>query len=315
MADEDEYGPVQDEKRRPLRKWIPQGGLQGRPMLSQPVASYKLLNRSTEQVSPQRATGDRNRSTTARPDPGPTRQRIAPPAVDELLREIDEEQANRLQVFDGYNPTPPRPRDGLGLQLRPQHDDINEYLTGPKWVDPRGIERGPPYVEVAETRPVPLPPPAVIKRPKGRTLYQEVGEQVVRPKPPPEVRKPPPKVFKSRRIRFKPYTFFEWQSGDPAKFLDSDWLIDILHVVAILRGNPEVSVRIRASVGITIQLPGTAEIRKKWIEAAMDKRGEAVSRQIKARGIDPRRVSTERGDIGATDDDRNVEFIFVVPPP
>lgn len=317
MTDEYEFpphGPVPYEKRRPLRPWNLESEPLERPMLSQPITSYKLLNRSTEQEKPERAAGDKNRLTRARPDFGPTRERIAPPAVDELKRQIDEEESNRLNVFDGYNPTPPRPREGFGLQLRPQHNDINEYFTGPKWDDPRGIQRSPPYLEVVETRPIRIPPPAIIKKPKP---YREIGEKVVRPQPKPAAPKVPPK-FSAKNILFHAYDYEEWVNGGPAKFRGNDYLRDIQRVADILRDNPNVKVRIRASVasdGRFMLSKITEKNRQDWIKGTMIRRGQAVANHLNARGIDPKRISTELGYVGSEDEDRKVEFIFDAPAP
>ena len=320
MADDDEfppYGPVPDEKRRPLRHWKPESHPLERPMLStsggspQPITSYKLLNRSTEREKPERAAGEKNRLASARLDIGPTRQRMAPPAVDELIREIDEEESNRLNVMDGYSPRPPRPREGFGLQLRPQHDDINEIFTGPKWYDPRGIRRSPPYLEVVESRPI--PPPTIIKKPKREVRSQEVGDKVDRPTLK-RVTPEPDRVFKAKKIRFKGYWPQDWAANRPAEFLDRTFIDDIEKVAKRLRDDPDVKVRVRANVSEASK-PWfyTEEDMKNWMLATMQRRGEAIEKQLWARGIDPKRIATELGSVGKSDDDRNVEFFFDVP--
>jgi hypothetical protein len=287
MAVEDEfppYGPVQEEKRRPARHWTPEGRLEGRPMLSQPATSRKLLNRATEKQGPERATGDRNRSSRARPDPGPTRQRIAPPAGDELRRQDDQDESNRLNVFDGYSPRPPRPREGFGLQLRPRHPDngLMEIIDGPAWDDPRGVE--------------PSPQPG----------YRDIGEKVDSP--------PPRKVFKARNIFFHPYTLDKALKGAPARFRGRSHLGEIQRIADYLRDNPGVKVRIKASVAGGPYTPVVSALTEEfWQQLTMMQRGQAVAELLKSMRIDSSRISVEMGDVGRGAAARKVEFILDEP--
>lgn len=319
MSKEDEfppYGPVPIEKRRPLRHWKPESHPLERPMLSQPITSYKLLNRSTEREKPERAAGDKNRLSRARLDAGPTRQRMSPPAVDELIREIDEEESNKLNVADGYNPTPPRPREGLGLQLRPQHPDnyFMEYFSGPAYYDPRGIRRSHPYLEVVESCPI---PPSIIKKPKPK-VRSEIGEKVDRPPPPKgDI---PPKVYRAKNILFEGYSLYQWKKKAPAEFSGEGYLAEIQHVVDILQDNPRGKVRIRASVGWDAPVRPVPffldeEDIKDWTIQTMTGRGQAVANQLRARGIDPKRITIELGNVGRGDENKKVEFIFDIPAP
>jgi hypothetical protein len=272
-----------------------------------------LLNKSTEKEQPNRATEAENKSLKKYSGVTPGFERRKPPSVEELKQLIDEEQSNRLNWMDGYTGTPPKPREGFGLQLRPQHDDINEYITGPKWHDPK-IRHKRPFVESAESRPPQLLGPQLEgkPKPKPKVQYREEGEWVRRPEPPPPPPPPAeklPPVFKAKNIRFEKMTKLDMRRGTPAKFAGPESLDEINDVAKFLRENPSKQVEIRASVGLDWVgqhfPPGPA-----FIKFVMKKRAEAVSKQLEARGIDPSRMHTGFGKVGAGADDRIVEFVF-----
>jgi hypothetical protein len=54
---------------------------------------------------------------------------------------------------------------------------------------------------------------------------------------------------------------------------------------------------------------------KNWIKLTMIRRGQAVAKQLQARGIDSGRISIEPGEVGSEAGDRKVEFIFGAPAP
>jgi hypothetical protein len=303
------YGPVPDEIRKPLIHRDP-WHLPSRPIpdLRPAGQDHKmLLNKSTEN----RATGAENKSLNKYSGVAPGFERRKPPSFEELKRDIDEEQSNRLNWMDGYTGIPPKPREGFSLRLRPQHDDINEYFTGPEWYDPN-IRHERPFVESAESRP-PLKPQIVRNpKPKPKVRYREVGEPVRRPEPPPP---PPaeklPPVYKAN-IRFQSMGEVDIAQGTPAKIADSHSLDEINVVAKFLRENPKKQVEIRASVGfdwVARLFPPTPAI----IKFVMIKRAEAVSKLLEAQGIDPSRMHTGLGKIGTGADDRIVEFVFDPP--
>src|SRR5689334_14793151 len=126
-----------------------------------------LQSRSIEKEQPNRANERPNKSLNW--------------LFDEAKRRIDEEESNRLTPLDGYTKPPPRPREGSGVKLRPQHHDINEYFTGPKWYD-SNTRHERPFVESAETKP--SPPPQIERKPKPKVLHRDQGKKVSRPEPP-----------------------------------------------------------------------------------------------------------------------------------
>jgi hypothetical protein len=225
--------------------------------------------------------------------------------LEEILKGIDEEQANRLNQMDGYSKVPPRPRKGTGLQLRPQHDDINEYFTGPKWLD----RTTRPFVESAESR-IELLGPYTVRKPKPKVLFREEGEWIRRREPPPAP--PPTDVFTARKIRFNGYSKFDRLLNRPQTFADRDFLPEIEKVAKHLREKPTLHVKIRASVG---RDPGdTSKLDLAFVGEVMEGRGKAVANVLETMGIDRSRIHIEQGDIGRGDPFRKVDFVFVPVP-
>jgi hypothetical protein len=306
------YGPVPDEIRKPLIHRDPPHVLT-RPLPSRPIPDLRpagqdhklLLNKSTAKEQPNRATGVENKSLKKYPGVATEFERRKPPSFEELKRSIDEEQSNRLNWMDGYTGNPPKPREGFGLQLRPQHDDINEYFTGPKWHDPN-IRYKRPFVEIAESPH--FPDPQIVRNPKRTWLYHEEGERVLRPEPPPP---PPPRpvetVFRAK-IRFESMSDLDLRRGTPAKFAGREFMDELNYAAKFLRENPRRRVEIRASVGLNWvgqRFPPSREV----IEGVMTKRAEAVIKQLEVRGIDPSRMQTGFGKVGTGEDDRIVDFV------
>jgi hypothetical protein len=269
-----------------------------------------MLNRGTEKKEPNRALGERNRSVTspARVPPPSDPGKLISLDIKELIKSIDEEEANRLNSMDGYSAIPPRPREGFGLQLRPQHDDINEYFTGPKWLDRRTRR----FVETAESRPVTPLGPYIDRKPKPKVLFREEGEWVRRPEPPPKLPPRPPPVYTAKNIRFEGYGKLDSWLNRPMKFADPDFLPEIGKVATILRDNPTLHVKVRASVGRDPGDPSKPD--PAFVREVMEKRGKAVGNALETMGIDRRRVHIEQGDIGTGDPYRKVDFIFVPAP-
>lgn len=305
------YGPVPYEIRKPLVHRDPpqveRRSLPARPMLSPPVLSrdHRLLQ--------SKSTGQENKALKNNSPPaasiGVSRPKL--PSFEDIKQQIDEEEANRLNWMDGYTGAPPRPREGFGLQLRPQHDagDINEYFTGPKWHDPN-IR---PFVESAERGLTPRLGPWIERKPKPKVLYREEGEAVQRaepPPPPPPPSTPPPKVFTAKNIRFKLYSLLDCMQDNPAEFDGPESLEEVRHVGKILQEHPNQHVQIRASAG----LEGPAKLFGPDCQnKAMDKRGEAVSEELEKMGIERARIQIKRGKVGTGTEDRKVEFEFFEP--
>jgi hypothetical protein len=315
------YGPVPDEIRKPLIHRDPPH-LLTRPLPSRPIPDLRpagqdhklLLNKSTAKEQPNRATGVENKSLKKYPGVAPEFERRKPPSFEELKEAIDEEQSNRLNWMDGYTGSPPKPREGFGLQLRPQHDDINEYFTGPKWHDPN-IRNKHPFVESAASRPPQLLGPQMEH--KREVQYRKEGEWVRRPEPPPPLPKKLPApaqelpLFRAK-IRFESMNELDLRRGTPAKFAGREFLDELNRAAKFLRENPRRRVEIRASVGLDWlgQLfPPSRDV----IEGVMTKRAEAVIKQLEVRGIDPSRMQTGFGKVGTGEDDRIVDFVSAPP--
>jgi hypothetical protein len=310
------YGPVPDEIRKPARHWDPLT----RPLPSRAMPdlrpagqNHKLLqNKSTDQ--PNRATGTQNKLLRKNSDAAPRVERPKAPSFEELKKLIDEEQANRLNEMDGYNKTPPRPREGFGLQLRPQHDDINEYFTGPKWLDR--------FVESAELRPPPPIGPQIDRKPKPKVRYREEGEWVGRSEPPPPPPLPPPPrkkdtIFTAKKIAFR--ATFDL-SGKDTEFANPDFLPEIQHVVKNLQRDADQHVEISAFVGPSWALVNfygwpvgrTPEVLE-FYGHVMDARNDKVGKLLEALGIDAARIHYRRGEAGVGGEFIKVEFRFFVP--
>jgi hypothetical protein len=262
---------------------------------------HKLLsNRSTEKEN--RSTGQENKSLNR------------PLSFEDIKKHIDEEESNRLVPLDGYTKPPQRPREEFGLQLRPQHDDINEYFTGPKWHDPN-IRHKHTFVEEWESRPLPPAWSGRKPKPKPKVKYREEGEKVSRDRPPPPSRSPdhkkPEPEFVAKNIRFNYMDDPQIIAGTPAKFADPTALVEINDIAKYLQKNPNKQVKIRASVGLDWWTRFVG-VEPDVIKYVMRKRAEAVSKQLEAFGIDPARISTEYGKVGS-ENDRIVEFEFSDP--
>jgi hypothetical protein len=307
IRDEDTpYGPVPDEVRQPARHWDPLR----RPLPSRPMPDLrparqdpKALNRSTEK--PNRATGAENRALKKNSDIPPLAERLKVPPFEEQMKEIDEEESNLLNPLDGYVKPPARPRKGFGLKLRPQHEDINEYFTGPKWHDDR------PSLETAESRGLTPPIGPWIERP---VRHREVGEELRRPeppKPPPPSPTTPPQIFTAKNLLFKRFTRMDDWLGKPPEFAGPDAMIEIRHVREILRQHPDLYVDIRASVGLDPYSPFVPNAE--WTNKVMEGRGNAVSKALEDMGIDPARMQIAHGDVGTGEANRKVEFRFFAP--
>lgn len=267
-----------------------------------------------------RATGEEHRSLRTHRGNASDSEQHKPPAFEELQRLIGEEQSNRLNPMDGYHKPPPKPREGFGLQLRSQFDDINEYFVPPQWHDQRApaeadTQHDPRFAESAEARGL-TPPlgPWVGRKRKPSVGFPDEGKVVRRPEPPRS--QPPPeaerKVFKAK-IRFRAYRRWDLWRDKPAEFADiEEARKDINYVAKILHDHPAARVKIRASVGAEFSLAFFTLTRSE-IERIKKKRGDAVRQQLEAQGTDPSRIEFESGSDGVGPENRLVEFVFDQP--
>lgn len=329
------YKVIPDELRKPLVHRDPPK-LSSRPLPSRIRPDLKPAQQdhrmvSNRSISPsQRGVGRNDETPQQRSG---TNTRPEAPSAKDLMDQIKEEEKNRLNRMDGYFKTPPRPRDGYGLQLRSQHDDINEYITGPKWLDR--------YVESAESqaRP-PLEPQIEPDKPlhreirakmeaSTRTLKQQEAPRSKQTKTPPartpkQQEAPLPKqtktlpdhkpekferIFKAKKIRFKKMSYWDVWFGAKAEFADNSSSEEIDEVADYLRENPAITVRVRASVGMTVRVLSGED----FIKAVMVARSKAVIDKLKDKGIDPSRMRPEFGTVGMGPEDRIVEFKFELP--
>jgi hypothetical protein len=137
----------------------------------------------------------------------------------------------------------------------------------------------------------------------------DVGDTVVdKVLPPP---KPAPRTYTAKGINFEPSD----ESGTtPVKFADPSYITDINYVVAFMKKNPQVQVKIEAYVGITGHQPGrptgrTEEVRKVW-GGLMDARARAVQDVMVRNGIPVERIHLSRGAAEVGEAGRRVEFHF-----
>jgi hypothetical protein len=310
------YGPVPYEVRQPAKHWDPEKRPLNRPLpdLRPARQDPRALNRLTE--TPNRATGTENKALRKYSDIPPLADRLKPPPFEEQKKEIDEEKSNLLTPLDGYNkPLLPKPREGFGLKLRPRPDDINKYFTGPEYfletdesrgltppIGPWGVPEGETVRRPEKPKPKPKPKP----RPKPKPLAPTPEDHRVEGPPPHKE-----ETFKAHNIWFK--VMNRLNMGKPAEFADPQALDEIDGVAKYLRENPDKQVEIRASVGLDWWAPRFLAPFAPDPDKIMEKRGEAVSKRLKAQRIDPTRIRISHGKIGEGEDDRVVEFIFSDP--
>ena len=310
--DEFVYGLVPDDPpRKPLRHRTALQ-LERSRLGSDP----RLLNRGTVKATPNKAT--ENRSVPSRPIP-PLSERLKGPSAEEvkqLLDELREEDLDRLKPQDGYNPIPPRPHDGPGLRLRPQYDDINEYFTGPKWLDPNTR----PFLETAESTldspPYTVSNPELQYREEGRKIYRRKPKKkptTPAPQPKPAPPPPPPFVFPPKTVRFKSYTLPKWPLNYPHEIVGGDSLIAIAEVAIALQKHPDKHVRLTASVGADVDVV-VSLLPSAFINYIKDGRNNVVEGILRASGVDKSRIHLVRGVTGEGDPYKRVQMTIIDPP-